>query len=60
LLEIKKAIIADKELNKRFGKAYKCLYTVQRMETLALEPSGTSSALLDDDQYKQLYNADSD
>lgn len=62
LVDLKKAIVAQKDLYKRFGKAYRHLYAVQRSDTLALqmEQQPSNKPLLDDEQYKQLFAVNDD
>ncbi len=55
LLDLKKAIMEEKDTYKRFGRAYRQLYLVQRKDTLASVPVNlqASKDVLDDEQYRQ-------
>ena len=63
LLEVKTAILADKVRYKRFEKAYKRLYSLQRVDDIAQAQDGDTNSgvmTINNDQYNQLFAEDDD
>lgn len=63
LVDLKNAIRKEKDTYKRFGKAYRQLYVVQRKDTIAsVLPVNlpVSKDVLDDEQYRQLFDLEDD